>query len=359
MIPSLIIKLRPTTPWRIGPDSGARDRVDSIYHSDSLYSAVTLAMGRFGWMEEWLAATALGETPEVRFGSCFPFVDDTLLVVPPRNLWPPPPSVRVRWKAARFVPMPLVANLLKDPETRVREDDGWTIDSESECLLPTRGSGRLRPPFRHSVRRTVAVDRFTGTTTDPLLSACTEFTDGAGLWFGVAFGSPENEERWIPRLKATLSYLADSGFGGERSRGWGRAENPEFVSGGLAQLRVPIAQLSVSPAENQPAEEQTAAPAPASEIAYWMLSLYSPATADQIDWQRGSYSLMTRGGRIDSSERAGEAKKLLRMVSEGSVICAAASPCGAAPDVAPDGFPHPVFRAGYAVGIPIVWRVAA
>ena len=51
-------KLRPTGPWRIGPDSGARNRVDAIYHSDSLYAAVTAAMARLGAFEEWLDATA-------------------------------------------------------------------------------------------------------------------------------------------------------------------------------------------------------------------------------------------------------------------------------------------------------------
>ncbi len=34
MNPGLVVKLRPTGPWRIGPDSGARNRVDAIYHSD-------------------------------------------------------------------------------------------------------------------------------------------------------------------------------------------------------------------------------------------------------------------------------------------------------------------------------------
>jgi hypothetical protein len=40
------------------------------------------------------------------------------------------------------------------------------------------------------------------------------------------------------------------------------------------------------------------------------------------------------------------------MVAEGSVLCGGA-PTGAAPDVAPDGFAHPVFRAGFAVAIPL------
>ena len=41
------------------------------------------------------------------------------------------------------------------------------------------------------------------------------------------------------------------------------------------------------------------------------------------------------------------------MVAEGSVLCAAAQPRGSAADVAPDGFAHPVFRAGFALSVPL------
>jgi len=37
---------------------------------------------------------------------------------------------------------------------------------------------------------------------------------------------------------------------------------------------------------------------------------------------------------------------------------ASSSPRGAAPDVAPDGFPHPVYRVGYAVAVPVPVRPA-
>jgi len=46
-------------------------------------------------------------------------------------------------------------------------------------------------------------------------------------------------------------------------------------------------------------------------------------------------------------------KKQLQMVAEGSVVHAAAPLHGAATDVAPEGFAHPVFRAGFAVSIPL------
>src|ERR1700722_11132899 len=110
MNPGLVVKLRPTGPWRIGPDSGARNRVDFIYHSDTLYSAVASAMARLGSLDAWLDATARrGQTslspgpdfgpraqyvsdappPAVCFSSCFPFLDEIGFVVPPRTVWPP------------------------------------------------------------------------------------------------------------------------------------------------------------------------------------------------------------------------------------------------------------------------------
>ena len=78
----ILVCLRPTTPWRIGPASGARDRVETVYHSDSLYSAVTSAMLQLGRLDEWLQATAANEAgSDVRFSSCFPFQKRTLFVV--------------------------------------------------------------------------------------------------------------------------------------------------------------------------------------------------------------------------------------------------------------------------------------
>ena len=38
---------------------------------------------------------------------------------------------------------------------------------------------------------------------------------------------------WQEPVKAAFRLLADTGFGGERSRGWGRSEAPEFVEGEL------------------------------------------------------------------------------------------------------------------------------
>ncbi|MGH9557798.1 MAG: hypothetical protein ACRD30_01065, partial [Bryobacteraceae bacterium] len=87
----------------------------------------------------------------------------------------------------------------------------------------------------------------------------------------------------------------------------------------------------------------------------WMLSLVHPAEGDSIDWAQGESSLTTRGGRIESPAGWGEAKKTARMVAEGSVIVAASEPRGAAMNVAPEDFPHPVYRSGFALAVPIPW----
>ena len=72
-----------------------------------------------------------------------------------------------------------------------------------------------------------------------------------------------------------------------------------------------------------------------------------------MEWSQGNYTLTTRGGRVESDARWGDHKKQTRMVAEGSVLVASAEPRGSAADVAPEGFPHPVYRSGFALAIPI------
>jgi CRISPR type III-A-associated RAMP protein Csm4 len=493
MNPGLVVKLRPTGPWRIGPDSGARNRVDVIYHSDSLYSAVTAAMSRLGWLEEWLAATARTEAPAVSFSSCFPYVGEMAFIVPPRTVWPPAPQStkagRVRWKSARFVPLTVVQSILAGKRL---DENHWTVDGPSDCLVPAGKPG----PFRTAVRSSAGVDRLTGAS-ERHSTACIEFRPGSGLWTVVSFQDEAAHGTWSERVKAAFRLLADSGFGGERSRGWGRSEAPEFTEGMLPDLILPIpaekagaslgpvetAQAAViapapvvplvvekeaepapqeeapetpavtpvepavepeqpivaaaaaavetpilepeatepetpvvetsegqdaapvaeaadpepeepaveppavetSPepepetpsavverpavetpvtempvAEIEPADEPQEAPVEAPVVVsttpthpHWLLSLFTPAASDSVDWRRGNYTVLPRGGRVDSPAGSGELKKQIQMVAEGSVVYAETAPRGSAADVAPDGFAHPVFRAGFAVAIPL------
>jgi len=312
------IRLRPTGPWRAGHRTGDRERVDAVYHSDALYSAVTHAMNSLGWLEAWLDATArAAEGSAVRFGSLFPFVGDTRLIAPPRTSWPPSGAGKLYVKAAKLVPLEVARR-------GVVNESRWAVDGASECLLPAG----LAAPFEVGMRSGAAVDRITGQT-EPHRTACLEFAPSAGWWGLIEFTNDE----WAARVKSALRLLADSGFGGERSRGWGRAAEPEFSDAS-----------PLFAGEGHPG-------------AWWMLSLYSPHGNDAVDWSRGDYISTTRAGWTDSA--AGSVKKKhVRMIEEGSVLMAPALR-GRAVDVAPEGFPHPAWRAGFALAVPVPLEVEA
>ena len=305
------VRLRPAGPWRTGHRAGDRERVDVIYHSDALYSAVTHAMRSLGWLEDWLDATARAAgDPAVRFSSLFPFIGKTRLITPPRTVWPPANAGKVYLQGAKLVPLELIRSGAFD-ESR------WSADGATECLVPA-GAGA---PFHVSMRSAAAVDRITGAT-EPHSVACLEFASNAG-WWGVFDAT---DKTWEGRVKSAFRLLADSGFGGERSRGWGRAAAPEFSdASSLLPSRV-----------NE-------------DGAWWLLSVYSPDASDAVDWSRGEYAATQRGGWTDS--QAGVApKKQVRVIEEGSVLYAP-SLRGRAVDVAPEGFAHPVYRAGFALAV--------
>jgi CRISPR type III-A-associated RAMP protein Csm4 len=331
---AFLAKLRPMGPWRAGPDTGERSRAAAILHSDALFSALSHAMSQLGLLDTWLAATATNpQGSAVRFSSCFPFVDQHLFVVPPRSVWPLPASLRVRWKSARFVPASMVSLLLNGRS--IREDD-WTVDGASECLLPVFRGAPVSSPFRPAMRSGAAVDRLGGAV-EPHRTACIEFHKNAGVWIAFDFADDSARECWTPALQGALKLLADTGLGGERSRGWGRFEQPEFTEGPLARLLFGRHTQAVSDESK----------------AYWLLSLFSPAESDLVDWQQGSYVTAMRGGRIESAAGWGTVKKTSRVIAEGSVLVASAPLVGSARDVAPGGFAHPVYRAGFALALPV------
>jgi CRISPR/Cas system CSM-associated protein Csm4 (group 5 of RAMP superfamily) len=343
-MPGLLVRLRPEGAWRIGPDSGARGRAECVLSSDALYSAITQALGALGWMEPWLEATAAAEgEPAVRLSSLFPAQEENLLAPPPAHLWPAP-AARLRTGGARLVPTSLIRALALGEEWN---EDQWEVDGLSECLLRR---GRRRPagsPYRFALRRGAAVDRLEPGRIALHERACIEFAEGAGLWCVVQFAGEAAQETWAPRIEAAFRLLADSGLGGGRRQGWGRFTLERVDSGEFPEL-VWGRGRSASPSD-EPAT-------PAEERGWWLLSLFSPAESDRIDWTRGSFGIVERGGRIDG---AGHAKLHSRMVREGSLLLGE-RPRGRAWNVAPPEFTtHPVWRSGFALAIELPWRVPA
>jgi CRISPR type III-A-associated RAMP protein Csm4 len=344
---AVLIRLRPLGPWRYGPGDGGNDRVDHLYRSDRLYSALTLAMAQLGFLDEWLDATARAYIPAVTFSSLFPYQAETLFVSPPSTLWPPPPGLvttpspvflsKLRWKAARFVPTSLVESIIAGQSVLA---DQWLPDPESGCLL--RRDRPSTSPFRVTMRTAAAVDRVTHSEVEVSSAACIEFEPGAGLWTLGRFADSAAQSGWSERIKAGFRLLADTGFGGRRRSGWGQTAQPSFEEGAWPNLLVPKLARAFRNA-TQPVNGEAETPL------YWLLSLYSPAPTDTVNWSAGNYETIIRGGRTESAAGPGAVKKLLRMVAEGSVIAAESEPAGTALNVAPDGFPHPVYRSGFAL----------
>ncbi len=350
---AVLIRLRPTSPWRFGPGdvggSNALTRLDTLYRSDRLFSALTLAARQLGWLDEWLEATALSANPAVAFTSLFPYQGDTLFAPPPSTLWPPPASLvttpnpvflsKIRWNAARFVPVGMIESILMGQPILA---DQWLPDAESGCLL--RRDRPSSSPFRTARRTTAAVDRINHVTAGSMSSLCVEFEQGAGLWTLARYANPAARDSWDTRIQSAFRLLSDTGFGARRTSGWGQAAAPEFQHGSWPALLMPkLARQNGRPSSNGNGEGETSL--------YWILSLYSPSASDAIDWTAGDYKLLVRGGHIEGAAASNAVKKSVRMIAEGSVLAGHAEPVGAAPDVAPEGFAHRVFRSGLAVAL--------
>jgi CRISPR type III-A-associated RAMP protein Csm4 len=334
MRPAIVARFYPSGPWRIGADSGGWEMTSSILHSDAVYSAVTWAIGRLGALQDWIEAVFRNPAgPPVRFSSFFPFVNGLRLVPPPAHLWPPPPSAKIRWKGARLIPWSAAEALAAG---RSLAEEEWRVDGYSQCLLPASVS---QGPFRFAVRSLCAMDRLGGGAEAKRLG-CLEFAPGAGMWTWVAFENEQARDRWESLIRAALLLLGDSGVGGRRSAGWGGASRVEFEESTWPAL--PVVETE---------------PEGGYQTAWWLLSTYTPAEQDPVDWTKGRYHLLERAGRILDAPGS-SFKRPSRMIAEGSVLVAPQPPLGQALDVAPDGFSHPVYRAGFALAAEIAYREA-
>lgn len=302
-----------------------------MLHSDALYSAVTIAMRDCGWLDEWVEATAQSKRPAVRLSSLYPYTGSTLLVVPPGTVWPPPLGGKLRWKTARFVPLTLVPRLLAGEEL---SEEQWAVDPVSECLLPVFKNSVAAAPFRVTQRVLAPVDRVSASTENVDRVACLQFAQGAGLWFVAEFADEEARSVWSGRMRAVSRLLADAGIGGGRSRGWGRSREPQFGNVELPEFLTGIAATAEG------------------ETAWWVVSLFTPSEADSVVWDRGTYRVVVRSGRVEN----GDLKPASRMVAEGSVLVSSAPPSGTARNVAPAESAHPVYRSGIALSVRIPYQ---
>lgn len=344
--PALLIRLRPQGPWRPGSRTGERQEVETVLHSDTIFSAVTGALRELGWLEAWVNASAGEDPPPVRFSSFFPWLDSTLLIPPPMSHWPPPVPHKLRLKAMRFVPIQVAVDCVRGVWPHEEE---WRTDGPSGCLVPADAPSG---PFRTHYRVRTPVDRISGASVSADRIAVLEFREGAGWWGLALFRDAEAQQQWEPAVRAAFRLLADSGIGGGKTNGWGRFWQPQFTRGEFPSL----VATQLESLANESSEQEESAEAIEVVRGFWLWSLYNPHPEDSVAWEEASYRTLVRGGRVESLGEWGLPKRSVRMIEEGSVLRTDSELRGRLTDVAPEGFPHPIYRCGFAVGVPIQWR---
>lgn len=303
----LTVEMRFRGPVRIGTGGFGMEGSGLIFHSDTLFSALYIA-----WMQLYG-----GPPPELRISSAFPRVEGVVYYPRPQLAIPGLPS-----DEELAFGKPLKALRLVDErsffrwvgETAFRTEDVRAM-LEAEKVLDERTAVRDRPR--------AAVDRF-GAGTNLYWVGETFFADGDGLTFFAEV--PDGE---ADRFSRAVEWLGDEGIGGRRSSGYGTFE-PRFSA-------------------LWPFEAATAAGGGGSAARYVLLSLYGPNADERrrIGELLQAYQLVERTGWTESVDgQPGLRHCRVVMVAEGSVLREPVE--GGIVDVAPDGFPHPVYRYGKA-----------
>ncbi|MEA3396266.1 MAG: type III-A CRISPR-associated RAMP protein Csm4 [Chloroflexota bacterium] len=327
----------------------------------TLFAALVAVWRRMGHDPSAFGAPFLQQQPPFLLTSLFPFAGDV-------RFFPLPVPLARRFTAdvlqkrrkdiqdIRFVSEAILRKLLAGepldewlfPESTTAESTKgvalqggifWLTAAEIQ-KLPARL--RRRQGKYHALRclKIYAADKVPRVTIDRITSASelfhvgrVRFMPGCGLWFGVDWRAPERVVgdsglTYRAAFARVLLLLGEDGLGGERSAGYGAFES---VSGGTLSL-----------------------PDPEPGAPLLLLSRYHPREAELPDVLTGpetAYTLIPKGGGVQTWDGAARRRKRLWLLAEGSVIQIAGSgPWGDVVDVQPDGFPHPVWRYGFALG---------
>jgi len=313
------------SPLHVGEMGVGQEETLEYVPSDTLFAALVttwLEMGRQQLVEELPTWEKNG--PSLRLTSAFPCLGETLLYPRPLLLMQPKNGDKV-YKKVRWVSRSIFDKMLEDP-TQTTLDSLWAQGAAHDGVWVDAGESAITEQSWATTRvPKVTVDRMSNAST-PFHVGRVHFGDQVGLWFAA-----EGEPVWLDALDEALELLADSGLGGQRSRG-----NGVFV---LEKLATPAL---VAVAEGESGYQV-------------LLSRTAPREA-QMDALRGdksSYQLVTVGGWASAPGDHPLIRQRVRMLAEGSIV--AAGPIGQLVDVNPAYHlvDHPIYRYGYGFGVSI------
>lgn len=330
---ALLIQLQPITPWRC--HAARYGEPASMLASDTFFGALSFGMEELGWRKQWLAEG----TGAARISSLFPMQGDQFFAPLPEILRNYSGLRRVRLESVRFAPPAAIGDLA----ARRFDENRWILDMASGCLLHADRGG-AGGPYRTLTRRRAAVDRLNGTAAPAEEIEGVDFNASSGLWGLVVFASRDSAAEWAPKIKGVCRLLADSGIGGWRTAGWGRARRPRFREGSLGSL---TSFMGWRNRDSSPEDQETGTPPAATS--WYALGLFNPDGSDPVEWSAGAYRTMMRSGWTT----AREAKSPLRFVREGSIISCSAEPAGRIAYAPVNG--HGT-TARYGAGLVLPWR---
>lgn len=306
---------------RFGNSSGAIGVVsaDFIMRSDAFFSAVcTEWLKIFGEdsLSEMISAAANGE---LLFSDLLPFSGDSFYIHKPvftrkyENVSNENQGDdKKRYKNARFIEVGSINEYLKNGKVLSEQELDQSFVIEEVVWKNSIDQNHEATPFAVSTYR---------------------FIKDSGLYFIAQL-----DEKWEEQLCLVVDSLATTGLGGKRSIGYGKFQ---LYDDPLTVYETDPPYYSIDRALKRSLQ---------SADHYYLLSSLLPADEDIKTLKESHYSLLRRGGFIDSPSYHINAlkKNQIAMVASGSVLSKRVT--GRMADVSNSGA-HPVYRNGFGMYI--------
>ncbi len=345
----LAIRLKFESPLHIGSDIAqiGIESVQPMIHSDTLFSAICNVWASLSTypnlvhvpIEEMLNQFQTDEPP-FRLSSCFPYSGNAWYL--PKPLTPPDDFVGKNKDNLRTYGKDVKEKQFVSVEIL----EGWINGNAlGDKVLKAIAQTGFEDVYQEQIVPRVTLDRHSAKSNIFHCGVVT-FAKHCGLYFLLRLRDDEYTEDWLNALTVVLQVLGERGIGGERSTGCGRfvfAEKKQRWDISTDPLWKPL----ISKMEESDA---------AQSDGYYLLSLFHPNADDIAIFNNGAppvaYNLVTRRGwAFSTSTNRQRKRQTCRMFSEGSVT--KHKPIGKLACVTPDDFPHPVYRYGWALSLPI------
>ncbi len=359
-----VYRLKFKTQLHLGRATGAAqtgslglEKTETYIPADTLFSALCQTWATFydtasltDFLNQYIAENG---SPPFTLTSAFPYVHDVYFYPKPltlRESKDTPEKVKEeakkKVKKLQLVSSNLFQYIISGHLPKFSENKPIAITMNGEKVYPMNGEKVWVSPDEKTLLKEAMDEKLSAaekkskdediniweTTTRPRVSIdrqteessiwhveTVQFNECCGLWFAVNYDSDETKQK----IETILRVLGDNGIGGERNAGYGLFDFDEVA------LEIPTSEDSTQ---------------------FVTLSPICPKSSEQLEHLlKGdiAYNLNPLTGWVTSAGAASQ-RKQINMFAEGSVLNTYDELVGRLVDLTPKGYPHPVYRYGYA-----------